>query len=94
MWIVFKNPMSVREKLYPWIVNFENGNRFYIDTESNQHKVETNLHVWGLWVSHGTRKLFTGTESECVDFINSIAKRLNAVPLPNIDDSKNGQGLL
>ena len=94
MWILLENPNSVRGKTYQQIVNFQNGNRFYIDTESNQHEVETDLHVWGIWISHGIKKLFTGAESECVDFINSIARRLNAVNMPNIDDSKNGQGML
>ena len=94
MWVLLENPNPVRGKTFPLIVNLENGNRFYIDIESNQHDVETDLHVWGSWISHGTKKLFTGAESECVDFINRIAKRLNVANLPNIDGSNNGQGML
>ena len=80
-----KNPNPVRGETYPLIINLENGNRFYIDIESNQHDVETDLHVWGLWTSHGTKKLFTGAESECVDFINRIAKRLNVALYAEIE---------
>lgn len=94
MWVILENPSPVRGKTYPLIVHLENGNRYYIDIESNQHEVETDLHVWGIWISHGAKKLFTGSESGCVEFLNRIAKRLNAVKLPNIDHSKNGQGLL
>lgn len=92
MWILLENPKPVRDKMYPQIVNLENGNRFYIDIVTNQHEVETDLHVWGCWVSHSERKLFTGSESECVDFIHRIAKRLNVVNFPN--NSKTTQGML
>ena len=93
MWILLENPNPVRGKTYLLIVNLENGNRFYIDIESNQHEVETDLHVWGSWISHGTKKLFTGAESECVDFINAIARRLGALNIPCIDISKDNQGI-
>ena len=94
MWILLENPNPVRGKKYQQIVNLANGNRFYIDIEKNQHEVETDLHVWGCWASHGTQKMFTGSESECVDFTNRIAKRLNVANLPNTDASKTTQGML
>ena len=82
MWISLKNPILVRNKNFPQIVNLENGNRFYIDIINNQHEVETDLHVWGSWMNTKTQRLFTGSESECVNFINDLAKRLNAVNMP------------
>ena len=92
MWILLENPTLVRGKKYQQIVNLQNGNRFYIDIVTNQHEVETDLHVWGSWVSHGEKKLFTGSESECVDFIHRIAKRLNVVTFPK--NSRTTQGML
>ena len=93
MWVLLDSPNPLRGKTFPLIVNLENGNKFYIDIESNQQDVETNLHVWGIWISHDTKKLFTGAESECVDFINAIAKRLNVVDMPCINTSQKDQGI-
>ena len=94
MWILIENPNPVRGKKYPQILNLENGNRFYIDIETNQHEVETDLHVWGNWVSNITRKLFTGSETECFDFLNRLAKRMNVANLPNTDVPKTTPGML
>lgn len=94
MWIIFKSPTPVRGKKYQQIVNLENGNKYFIDIEKNQHEVETDLHVWGSWATHGIQKMFTGSESECVNFINRIAKRLNVANLPNTEAPKTKQGML
>ena len=94
MWVLIENPNPVRDKKYQQIINLENGNRYYIDTVTNQHEVETNLHVWGNWIGHGIKKIFTGTESECVEFINCIAKRLNVVNMPCINDLNSKQSML
>ena len=88
MWVLIENPNLVRDKKHKQIVNLENGNKFYVDITTNQHEVDTDLHVWADWVSHGTKKLFTGSESECVDFINSIAKRLGVLRFPCDDTSQ------
>lgn len=88
MWILLENPTPVRGKKYQQIVNLQNGNRFFIDIVANQHEVEKDLHVFGKWQGQETLKLFTGTESECIGFIDCIAKRLNVVNIPNIDVSK------
>ena len=93
MWVLLDSPNPLRGKTFPLIVNLENGNRFYIDIESNQHDVETDLHVWRIWISHGTKKLFTGAESECVDFINAIARRLGALNIPCLDVSQANQAI-
>lgn len=93
MWILLENPMLVRGKNYPQIVNLENGNRFFIDIVANQHEVETDLHVFGKWQSHGPQKMFTGAESECIHFINAIAKRLSVVNVP-ADNSKTPRDIL
>ena len=93
MWVVIEDDDLVREKKYQKIVNLENGNRFYVNTVSNQHELDTNLRVWGNWTTHGTLKLFTGSESECADFIASIAKRLGALSVPGVDISKGNQGI-
>ena len=93
MWILLENPIPVREKKYEQIVNLENGNRFFIDIVRNQHEVETDLHVFGAWVGHSNpQRLFTGCEAECVDFINSVAKRLNVVSMP-LDDAKTSKAI-
>ena len=89
MWILLENPTPVRDKKYQQIINLVNGNRFFIDIVSNQHEVETDLHVYGDWTGHNrSQRIFTGSESECVDFINSIAKRLNVVNISCADTNK------
>ena len=88
MWVLLENPNPVRDKKFPEVINLTTGDRFYIDIVTNQHEVETDLHVWGNWMNHGTKKLFTGSESECVDFINRIAKRLGALNMPCVDISE------
>ena len=93
MWILIENPKPVRGKKYQQIINLENGNRFFIDITTNQHEVETDLHVFGHWTTHSSQKLFTGSDSECVDFINSIAKRLGVLNIPCADASQTNKGM-
>ena len=92
MWVILENPNPVRGKKYPQIINLDTGDRIYIDIVTNQHEVDTDLHVWGHWASARATKLFTGSESECVNLLKRFAKRLNvqALPTEDTDNAKKG----
>ena len=77
-WIKFKNPNKVRDINYECLMNISTGAYVHIDILNNQADADQNLSVWVEFPGMKERRIYNGTQVECIRVIDNLAKQFSA----------------